>query len=102
VIEIPNPPPAHACASCASPLVWLWSPRKSAWVSFVPESTNPRALEAHGCAEAGPQRSWRDLPAAWEVNDPRRAERARKGRALVDAVLAGRSAGQELAEGNPS
>ena len=62
MIEIPEPPDTAACASCASPLRWLWSARTGAWVSFATEATDNRLLRVHECPPRGADRlpTWRN------------------------------------------
>lgn len=83
MITIEDPPIATACAGCQRPLVWVYSARTGKWVAVVPDGGQADIMRVHRCRDGIPQPSWRDTPPA---GDP--AERARRGRALVDAALA--------------
>jgi hypothetical protein len=87
MIEIDEPPDVLACSTCMRPLVHLWSPRTKRWVRFAAEPTDPRTLHVDDCRDRNP-----DIPSWRERNpythDPDAAERAHRGRALVDAALA--------------
>lgn len=63
MIEIDEPPTIRACAGCVNPLHWLWSPRRRAWVSFVPGS-DPLSLRVHQCLPA------QDIPTWKAVREP--------------------------------
>ena len=58
MIEIEEPPEIRACAGCVHPLLWMWSPRRRAWVSFVPGS-DPLSLRVHQCSPAQDIPTWR-------------------------------------------
>lgn len=75
MIEIPDPPRVAACATCAQPVTWLWSARKSAWVGFVPAGEG-HAIRPHPCPAPGTPPSWRDVTRrADPPNDAYRAAR---------------------------
>jgi hypothetical protein len=56
---IPDPPTVLACAGCGSPLHWLYSPRKQAWIAFVP--LDKETLRVHGCRRLQEPSTWRQL-----------------------------------------
>jgi hypothetical protein len=60
VIQIDEPPDQPACSTCGA-LIWLWSPRREAWVCFVtgPDRT---VIRLHGCRHAQDPATWRDIP----------------------------------------
>lgn len=60
MIEIPDPPTQRVCASCSSPLSWLWSPRSRSWIAVV--RVDAETVRLHGCRTAGAPLSWRDVP----------------------------------------
>lgn len=60
MIEIDEPPDIAACASCGG-LVWLWSPRREAWVCFVLQVERD-LLRVHGCRHAQDYVTWKELP----------------------------------------
>lgn len=88
--EIPDPPNTRACASCMSPILWLYSARTQMWVSFVTDAGSTRTLHVHGCTPHGAGRalSWRDNAPVFVAPDPAVAERVHRGRQLADAELA--------------
>jgi hypothetical protein len=52
-LAVDDPPAVRACASCASPLHWLYSPRRQAWVAFVPVDPTTKTPPRGGpCAAA--------------------------------------------------
>ena len=61
MIEIPDPPTTRVCASCSSPVTWLYSPRKTAWVGFVPAGPE-HAIRPHPCRQPGRSPTWRETP----------------------------------------
>lgn len=61
MIEIDEPPDIAACAPCMQPLIWLWSPRRKAWVSVTP-GPEPDLLKVHGCRKLQDFPTWKDLP----------------------------------------
>jgi hypothetical protein len=71
VIEIPEPPNITGCAPCGSPLIWLYSARRGAWVAFVdaPKS-GQHAIRPHPCRHAQDPVTWRSL----DHGDPPSAE----------------------------
>lgn len=62
-MTIPDPPPAAACATCARPLVHLWSPRTNRWQTFATEPADPDLLRVHRCHERHDPWDWRTRPA---------------------------------------
>lgn len=60
MIEIAEAPDIHACTSCMSPLVWLYSYRTGRTFSVV--ATSPTGFEIHGCKHAQDLPTWRQLP----------------------------------------
>jgi hypothetical protein len=60
VIEIVEPPDQPACSTCGA-LVWLWSPRREAWVCFVVQVERD-LLRLHRCRHAQDYATWRELP----------------------------------------
>lgn len=58
MIQIDEPPDQRACTGCMNPLVWLYSPRRTAWVSFVP-GPDPLSLKVHQCAPGQDLPTWR-------------------------------------------
>lgn len=77
MIEIPDPPTTRVCASCSSPVTWLYSPRRSAWVGFVPAGPG-HAIRPHPCPAPGTPRSWRDVTRRGDPpNDAYRAAKER-------------------------
>jgi len=63
--EIPDPPARPVCSACG-PLLWLYSPRTSRWVAFVPAPTGgPHAITPHPCRNPTDPHTWRTTrPAA--------------------------------------
>lgn len=76
MIEIDEPPDQLACSTCGA-LIWLWSPRREAWVCFVlgPER---HVIRLHGCRHAQDYATWKDLP----HGDPQPVEYVEAKRAL--------------------
>jgi hypothetical protein len=66
-LTVDDPPAVRACASCASPLHWLYSPRRQAWVAFVP--VDPTTLRVHPCRSAQDPATWRSLRRGDPPND---------------------------------
>lgn len=64
--EIPDPPNRPACSACMTPLVWLWSPRRTAWVAFIPAPAGGQhAITPHPCRGPTDPPTWRTThPAA--------------------------------------
>ena len=60
MIEIPDPPTQRVCASCSSPLSWLWSPRSRAWISVV--RVDDTTVRLHRCRTTGGPVTWRHVP----------------------------------------
>lgn len=60
MIEIPEPPNITGCAPCGSPLIWLYSARRSAWVAFVPAG-DEHAIRPHPCRHSQDLPTWRSL-----------------------------------------
>lgn len=58
MIEIDEPPDTAACSTCGG-LVWLWSPRRLAWVAFVLQPDRD-LLRVHGCRHAQDFATWKD------------------------------------------
>lgn len=83
-MTIPDPPSKAACGSCMDPLLWLYSPRTSAWVAFVADAVEPTTLHLHRCQHAQDPVTWRTLqfraPGSQSVIN-------RRGRARVEALL---------------
>lgn len=82
MLTIEDKPERPVC-SIHGPLRWGWftdTKQGARWVSFT--FTDAGTLDPHVCDD--PDRS----PVRWQP-DPVVAERAHRGRALVDAVLAG-------------
>lgn len=64
--EIPDPPRQRDCAACG-PLTWLWSPRRSRWVAFIPaRDGGEHAITPHPCAEVREAPTWRSTRARSE------------------------------------
>lgn len=80
-MEIPEPPSRPICSGCNEKLIWLYSARKSAWVSFV--VLTEHRLQPHQCFIPARKRG------LWSP-DPAIIRRTARGRALADATLAGR------------
>lgn len=57
--QIPQPPPAAACATCVRPLVHLWSPRHERWITFATDPDDRDTLHVHRCHERRDERNWR-------------------------------------------
>jgi hypothetical protein len=88
VIEIPEKPDRPVCSS-HGPLKWGWftdTKQGPRWVSFTVESGG--LLAPHVCDNP-------EAPAARWQPDPVIAARARRGRQLVEAVLAGEDITEE-------
>ena len=57
--EIPDPPARPVCSACG-PLLWLYSPRTSRWVAFVPAPAGgPHAITPHPCPSVQDPPTWR-------------------------------------------
>jgi hypothetical protein len=83
-MEIPDPPGRTECADCG-PLVWLWSPRRSAWVAFVPAPAGgAHAIRPHPCRSAQDPATWRDLRA---TPAPEQFDINARGRRLVEREI---------------
>lgn len=83
MIEIDEPPDIAACASCGG-LVWLWSPRRLAWVAFVLQPERD-LLRIHGCRHAQDLATWREIPHGDPPNDDyREAREAIKNKNRID------------------
>lgn len=69
MITIPLPPDIAACAPCMQPLIWLWSKRRNAWVSFTP---GPAAdlLKVHACRKLQDFPTWKDVPHGDPPSEP--------------------------------
>ena len=81
MVEIADPP--NRSCSCPPPLVFLWSPRREAWISFEPAG-DMYAIRPHRCEgdESLPRTSWRSLlprPDQPYINE--------RGRRLANAIL---------------
>jgi hypothetical protein len=84
VMQIPDPPDRPICAACNELLVHLYSARRGAWIAFV--TLAGHRLKPHECDDR--------RPGLWRP-DPFAARRNARGRALVDAALAGRPITEE-------
>lgn len=87
MIEIEEPPNIAGCSECASPVGWLYSPKKKAWISVV--RIDDETFRLHHCAVFGQPRSWKHL-------QPQPADVKRRG--LRRARLAAAAAAQKLNE----
>ena len=83
MIEIPEPPDIRACGACMSPLHWLYSHERQAWVALIP-GPDRWTPQWHRCRSLQEPVTWRALSA---VPDPQQAERNAAGRAAVEQAL---------------
>ena len=67
MIQIVEPPDQPACSTCGA-LIWLWSPRREAWVCFV---TGPDrdVIRLHACRHAQDYATWKELPRGSAPNE---------------------------------
>jgi len=72
--EIPDPPRQRECPTCG-PITWLWSPRRSAWVSFV-AAGDSETIRRHTCAAVTDLPDWRRPRRATPPTPEYRAARA--------------------------
>lgn len=85
MIQIDDPPDALACASCTSPLDWVWHARRKCWYAIArwPGDPDPTVVKIHTCRLPGVERSWRDVT----FQPPEVHRRGiRKARAVVSKV----------------
>lgn len=59
MIQVDDPPDVKACASCHSPLLWLYSFRTGRTFSVV--AVDNETLKVHGCQHAQDAVTWRSL-----------------------------------------
>lgn len=84
MIQIDDVPNVAGCASCG-PLIWLYSPRRAAWVAFIAApAAGPHALRPHPCRHAQDLPTWRDLQTA---PTPQQHEINAAGRRAVEQAL---------------
>lgn len=60
MIQIDEPPTQAGCSGCMSPLIWLWSSRRQAWVCFVAGDQRD-TLQVHRCQSGQDPPTWRQL-----------------------------------------
>ncbi len=80
---MPPEPPAHPCAACYRPTVWLWSGRTRTWVEFTTDPGDKDALRVHRCRTGRDLTDWRNLPTVPPEDIQRGAARA--ARELAEA-----------------
>lgn len=61
MIEIEDPPAIAACSECSNPLGWMYSAKKSVWISVIRDAVDPDVYRIHRCAVFGQPSSWRHI-----------------------------------------